>query len=178
MNDIARAFVAEARQRLAADYLPKLERCLEQLTPEQVWWRAGENSNSVGNLLLHLEGNARQWLVSGVGGAPDRRTRDREFAERGEVAPALLLASLRATLAEADAALARLDAAALLGRRLIQGHDVTALGAVFHAVEHFSMHTGQIILLTKLLTGSDLTFYDFSDGTPRANWGARHPRQS
>lgn len=173
MDDIARAFVAEARQRLAADYLPKLERCLERLTPEQVWWRAGESSNSVGNLLLHLEGNARQWLVAGVGGAPDRRAREREFAEREPVEPARLIAGLRATLAEADAVLARLDAASLLERRLIQGHDVTVLGAVFHAVEHFSTHTGQVILLTKLLTGRDLSFYDFTGGTPRANWGEK-----
>jgi len=170
MEEVARAFVAEARQHLLADYLPKIERCLERLTDEQAWWRAGEQSNSVGNLLLHLEGNARQWLVSGVGGAPDRRTRDREFDERAHVPLARLLDALRATLAEADAALRRLGPSALLERRRIQGHDVTVLSAVFHAVEHFSMHTGQIILLTKLLTGRDLAFYDFSDGTPRANW--------
>jgi uncharacterized damage-inducible protein DinB len=171
MDATARAFIAEARRHLAGEYLPKLERCLERLTDEQVWWRAGEDSNSVGNLLLHLEGNARQWLVSGVGGAPDRRTRDREFDEREPAPPARLLAALRATLEEADAALARLDPASLLERRRIQGHDVTVLAAVFHAVEHFSMHTGQIILLTKMLTGHDLAFYDFSGGTPRPNWG-------
>jgi uncharacterized damage-inducible protein DinB len=170
MEETARAFVAEARRHLLEDYLPKLERCLEQLSDEQVWWRAGESSNSVGNLLLHLEGNVRQWLVGGVGGAPDRRTRDREFAERERIPLGRLLAALRATLAEADDALGRLDPAALLERRPIQGRDVTVLAAVFHAVEHFSMHTGQIILLTKLLTGRDLAFYEFSDGTPRANW--------
>jgi uncharacterized damage-inducible protein DinB len=170
MDELARDFVGEARRHLLEDYLPKLERCLEQLTDEQVWWRASESSNSVGNLLLHLEGNARQWLVAGVGGAEDRRTRDREFGERASVPSALLLAALRATLAEADAALARLEPPALLERRRIQGRDVTVLGAVLHAVEHFSMHTGQIILLTKLHTGGDLAFYDFSDGTPRPNW--------
>jgi uncharacterized damage-inducible protein DinB len=170
MDALARAFVAEARQHLLADYLPKIERCLEQLTDEQVWWRAGDRSNSVGNLLLHLEGNARQWLVSGVGGAPDRRTRDREFDERAPLPPAELLAGLSATLAEADAVLARLDPAALLERRHIQGHKVTVLAAVFHVVEHFSMHTGQIILLTKMLTGHDLAFYDFSGGAPRPRW--------
>jgi uncharacterized damage-inducible protein DinB len=170
VEEVARAFVAEARRHLLADYLPKIERCLERLTDEQAWWRAGEQSNSVGNLLLHLEGNARQWLVAGVGGAPDHRTRDREFSERARLPLAALLSNLRAALAEADAALARLDAAALLERRRIQGHDVTVLAAVFHVVEHFSMHTGQIILLTKLLTGQDLAFYDFSGGTPRPKW--------
>lgn len=171
MEELARAFVAEARRHLLADFLPKIERCLERLSPEQVWWRAGEESNSVGNLLLHLEGNVRQWLVSGVGGAPDRRRRDREFAEREPLPPARLLDALRATLGEADAALGRLEPAALLERRHIQGHDVSVLAAVFHVVEHFSMHTGQIILLTKLHTRGDLAFDDFSDGTPRPKWG-------
>lgn len=170
MEDTARAFIKEARWHLLRDYLPKLERCLEKLSDEQAWWRPGEGSNSVGNLLLHLEGNARQWLVSGVGGAPDRRARDREFAAREAAPLSELLDSLRATLMEADAALQRLDPARLLERRSIQGREVTVLAAVFHAVEHFSMHTGQIILLTKMLTGRDLAFYDFSDGTPRPNW--------
>jgi uncharacterized damage-inducible protein DinB len=165
------AFLAEARRHLRDDYLPKIERCLERLTDEQVWWRASERSNSVGNILLHLEGNLRQWVVSGAGGARDARVRDREFAERRLVPREELLGALRAAVSEADDALARLDPAALLETRRVQGLDVTLLTAVFHAVEHFSMHAGQIILLTKLHTGGDLAFYDFSAGVPRANWG-------
>ena len=166
-----RAFLAEARRHLSEDYLPKIERCLERLTDEQVWWRASERSNSVGNLLLHLEGNLRQWVVCGVGGGADARVRDREFAERRLVSREELLGALRAVVEEADDALARLDPAALLETRRVQGLDVTLLSAVFHAVEHFSMHTGQIILLTKMLADEDLAFYDFSKGVPRANWG-------
>ena len=166
-----RAFIAEARRHLGEDYLPKIERCLERLTDEQVWWRASEGSNSVGNLLLHLEGNLRQWVVGGVGGAADARVRDREFAERRLLPRGELLAALRAAVEEADGALARLDPASLLETRRVQGLDVTLLSAVFHAVEHFSMHTGQIILLTKMLADDDLAFYDFSAGVPRARWG-------
>ena len=165
------AFIAEARRHLGEDYLPKIERCLERLTDEQVWWRASEGSNSVGNLLLHLEGNLRQWVVGGVGGAADARVRDREFAERRLLPRGELLAALRAAVEEADGALARLDPASLLETRRVQGLDVTLLSAVFHAVEHFSMHTGQIILLTKMLADDDLAFYDFSAGVPRARWG-------
>lgn len=168
--ETGRAFLAEARRHLREDYLPKIERCLERLTDEQVWWRASERSNSVGNLLLHLEGNLRQWVVCGAGGAEDARVRDREFAERRLVARAELLGSLRATVEEAADALARLDPAALLETRRVQGLDMTLLTAVFHAVEHFSMHTGQIILLTKLLADEDLAFYNFSAGVPRENW--------
>ena len=169
-EEAARAFVAEARGHMLGEYLPKIERCLERLTDEQVWWRAGEQSNSVGNLLLHLAGNVRQWVVCGLGGADDRRERDREFAGREVLPRGQLLSALRATLEEADGVLARLDPATLLESRRIQGLEVTALAAVFHAVEHFSMHTGQIILLTKQLAGGDLAFYEFDGGVPRYNW--------
>ena len=169
--ETGRAFLAEARRHLREDYLPKIERCLERLTDEQVWWRASERSNSVGNLLLHLEGNLRQWVVCGVGGSRDARVRDREFAERRSLPREELLSALRAAVSEADEALARLDPAALVETRRVQGLDVTLLAAVFHAVEHFSMHTGQIILLTKMLADEDLAFYDFSSGVPRHNWG-------
>jgi uncharacterized damage-inducible protein DinB len=170
-SETGRAFLAEARRHLLEDYLPKIERCLERLTDEQVWWRASERSNSVGNLLLHLEGNLRQWVVSGAGGAADTRLREREFGERRRLPRAELLAALRAAVLEADDVLARLDPATLLETRRVQGLGVTLLNAVFHAVEHFAMHTGQIILLTKALADADLAFYDFSSGVPRANWG-------
>jgi uncharacterized damage-inducible protein DinB len=170
-SETGRAFLDEARRHLREDYLPKIERCLERLTDEQVWWRASERSNSVGNLLLHLEGNLRQWVVCGVGGRRDARARDREFAERSVVPREELLAALRSAVSEADEALTRLDPAALAETRRVQGLDVTLLTAVFHAVEHFSMHTGQVILLTKMLADEDLAFYDFDGGVPRANWG-------
>ena len=170
MNDVALGFITEARAYLSDDYLPKIERCLERLSDADIWWRAGDQSNSIANLLLHLEGNARQWIISGVGGGRDARVRQQEFAERAPLTRAALVDKLKKTLAEIDGVLARVESSTLLERRLIQGHDVTVLAAIFHVVEHFSTHTGQIILLTKMLTGSDLVFYDFSSGRPRANW--------
>ncbi len=169
-DEIAEAFIAKARSLLSADYLPKIERCLERLSEDDIWWRANSSSNSIGNLLLHLAGNARQWIVSGVGGEPDRRERDLEFAEPSRPTGPELLARLAGTLAEVERTLATVGRAQLLERRRIQGHDVTVLDAIFHVVEHFSMHTGQIILLTKMRTGGDLKFYDFSDGAPRPRW--------
>src|ERR1700737_34159 len=110
MDEIGRTFIGSSRAYFAEDYLPKIERSLELLTEEQIWWRANPQSNSVGNLLLHLSGNVRQWIVCGLGGARDDRDRDSEFAERGQIPRDELLARLKQTLSEADAALAKFDA--------------------------------------------------------------------
>jgi len=171
-NDVARAFLHRARTFLSSDYLPKIERCLEQLTDEQIWFRANEASNSIGNLLLHLCGNARQWIVAGVGQNPDRRDRDSEFSRRDVIARAALLEHLRSTLSEVDGVLENLDPNVLLEIRTIQGKSVDVLEAVFHVIEHFSMHTGQIILLTKLMLSTDLRFYDFETGVPFERWSS------
>jgi uncharacterized damage-inducible protein DinB len=160
MSDIGQAFIARSRYHLVEDFLPKIERCLERLTDEQIWWRANSQSNSVGNLLLHLSGNARQWIVGGLGGAPDARDRDAEFAQRETIPRAELLTLLKQTVGDVDGTLAQLDANALLETRTIQGLEVSVLEAILHVVEHFSMHTGQIILLTKQLTAQDMHFYD------------------
>jgi uncharacterized damage-inducible protein DinB len=160
MIEIGRTFIASSRAHFSEDYLPKIERCLELLTDKQIWWRANPQSNSIGNLLLHLSGNVRQWIVCSLGDAPDARDRDSEFAQRGIIPRDELIARLKQTLSEADATLAKFDPDKLLERRVIQGLDVSALEAVFHVVEHFSMHAGQVIYMTKLLTASNLHFYD------------------
>jgi uncharacterized damage-inducible protein DinB len=163
-------FIAYALELLLEEYLPKIERCLERLTDEQIWWRPNEESNSIGNLVLHLCGNARQWIVSGVGGETDQRHRDAEFAQRELVPREQLLSLLRTTLADVARVLRELDRGTLLEHRTIQGSEVDLLAAIFHVTEHFSMHAGQIILLTKMLTATDLRFYDFSAGALREGW--------
>ena len=150
MADVAHAFIAQSRRFLSDDYLPKIERCLDALSEEDVWWRANESSNSIGNLLLHLAGSTRAWIVGVAGGSPSPRDRQREFDERERIPRAELIARLRRTVADADEALARLDAGTLLERRQARGEEVTVLLAIYHAVEHFSMHTGQIIMLAKM----------------------------
>jgi uncharacterized damage-inducible protein DinB len=160
MSETGREFIKRSRYHLSEDFLPKIERCVALLSDEQLWWRPNEESNSIGNLLLHLSGNARQWIVSGLGAASDARDRDSEFARREIIARDDLLAVLRQTLSDVDQALAGFDADNLLERKNIQGCDVTALAAILHVVEHFSMHTGQIILMTKIVIGRQLGFYD------------------
>jgi len=168
--DVARAFIDRASAFLSTEYLPKIERCLEQLTDAQIWFRPNEASNSIGNLVLHLCGNARQWIVSGVGDSPDRRDRDSEFRQRKIIPKVELLELLGTTINEVEQVLADLDSNVILERRTIQGKDVELLEAIFHVTEHFSMHTGQIILLTKMLAQTDMKFYDFSSGAPVNRW--------
>lgn len=167
---VSRAFIEQARDFLRDEYLPKIERCLEKLTDEQIWWRANSSSNSIGNLLLHLSGNARQWIVCGLGGEADARKRQDEFDEQKPIPRDELLSTLRMTVTAVDDTLAIFDASRLLESFTIQGTEATALAAIFHVTEHFSMHTGQIILQTKMLAGMDLVFYDFSTGRPVHTW--------
>jgi uncharacterized damage-inducible protein DinB len=169
-KNVAQAFILQARELLKDEYLPKIERCLEKLTDEQVWWRSAPESNSIGNLLLHLSGNARQWIVCGLGGQVDKRARDTEFQERNVMPQQELLSRLQSTIADVDEVLANFDTDQLLANFHIQGSDVNALTAIFHVTEHFSMHTGQIILLTKMLADVDMNFYDFSAGKPVHTW--------
>jgi uncharacterized damage-inducible protein DinB len=157
---IAEEFLRVSRRQLQKR-ANRIEFCVGKLNDAQLWHRLHENENAVGNLVIHLAGNVRQWIICGVGGAEDRRDRAAEFARRDPLPAADILERLRSTLEEADAVLARLDASALLTRRKIQVYDVTVLEAVFHVVEHFAEHTGQIIWATKRMTGEDLGFYGY-----------------
>lgn len=176
--DVSAAFIQQAREFLRDEYLPKIERCLERLTDEQIWWRSNSESNSIGNLLLHLSGNARQWIVCGLGGEVDARVRQSEFDERRPIARDELLALLRSAVKAVDDTLAFFEPHRLLDRFKIQGTEASGLAAIFHVTEHFSMHTGQIILLTKELAGTDLVFYDFSTGKPVHTWLNAKPATS
>jgi uncharacterized damage-inducible protein DinB len=164
------AFLTRSRHYLAYEYPAKIRLCLNQLPAEALWRRSDEESNSVGNLLLHLNGNVRQWIVSSVGGAADERNRSGEFAARAGASAEALFDALRSTLDAADAVMAGLSAADLVSRRVIQGRDVAVLDAVYHVVEHFSLHTGQIILLTKLYAPGGIRFYEDAGGLAVPRW--------
>ena len=164
-------FIRRSRAYLSGQYLPKIRASLDRLPEEDLWWRPNAASNSVGNLVLHLAGNVRQWVVAGVAGREDVRDRAAEFAAEGGKDRAAVLAHLEETLAEVDGVLAGLDPALLDEPRTIQGMETTGFGALYHAVEHFSMHTGQILWITKMRTGEDLGFYIVSDdGSVQTTW--------
>jgi len=144
-----RVVIHETVRRLNA-YVEKIAHCVGQLSDDQVWWRPHESMNSIGNLILHLTGNIRQWLVSGVGGAEDVRDRPAEFSSREAIPKVALLNQLEQIVGEAKAALARASADEMLAPRRIQGFDVTGWGAVFSCVPHFEGHTQEITCLTRM----------------------------
>jgi len=153
LPDVSRQFLSDSRAFLTKDYLPKIERCVAQLTPEQIWFRANDASNSIGHLLLHLAGSSRYWAIEVIGGQPIGRMRQQEFDRREPLSPDRLLADLRAAVADVDRRLAELSAETLLEKRMSSDEEMTVLWCVYHIVEHFSMHTGQILNMAKALVG-------------------------
>jgi len=140
-------------------FLSRIRECAGRLSQEQIWMRHGEHENAVGNLMLHLSGNVRQWIISGILGQPDTRTRDKEFAARGDLGAAELMGRLEGTVAEAVAALRDLGPERLTETYQPQKYRLTILEGIYSCVEHFAQHTAQIIFATKLLTGQDMGFY-------------------
>lgn len=145
--------------------LSRIHVCLELLDDERLWLRSGDSSNSVANLCLHLTGNVRQWILHGVAGQPDTRARDAEFAARGGLDRAALWSGLNETVQQACAVIEQIPPEDLTRTILPQHYDVSVLEAVYHVVEHFAQHTGQILYATKALTGADLGFYRHLSGT-------------
>ncbi len=157
---IEQAFLNYSADQLLT-FCGRIEDCLGRLSEDQVWMRNSDNQNAVGNIVLHLAGNVRQWIIGGVGGQPDNRDRASEFAARGGLKPAELEAKLKITVAEGADVIRNLPVERLAERKVIQKfYDVTIMEAIYHVVEHFAMHTGQIIFATKLLTGEDLKYYE------------------
>ena len=171
MDETNRAFLELSAYYLKEHYGPKILRCLEGMDEDQIWWRPNAESNSIGNLILHLCGNARQWIMSGVGDKKDVRDRQPEFDELGPIPTEVLVHKLNTVLEEVCNLILNLETEALLEPRSIQGNDVTVIEAIYHVVEHFSMHTGQIIYITKLHQGKDLAFYKVTeDGEAYPQW--------
>jgi len=156
MPSCAEPFISRSISLLSEEYLNTLTLSLAAVGDADLWWRPNEASNSIGNLLLHLRGNVTQWIIGGVGRRPFQRVRPEEFSARSGATAQELLKQLAATVHEARGIIATQTEASLLERRQIQGYDVSVLEAIYHVVEHFSMHTGQIILVTKARSGNDL----------------------
>ena len=142
------------------EQLGQIERCLAALDEAAVWSRANEHCNSVGNLVLHLTGNVRQWVLTALAGERFERDRAAEFAERGPLSGEALRMALADVVQRAADKIRQLDEGELARRHVIQDYDVGAVTVVFHVVEHFTLHAGQIVHMTKALRNSALSLYD------------------
>lgn len=167
---VAEIFVARSRYWLTKEYPIKLRHCVNALPRSAVWARPNPGSNSIGNLLVHLTGNVTEWILGGIGGQPITRYRAGEFAQTDGADGPKLLDNLEAVLREADTVLASLTDKDLARSVVIQDRDTTILAAVYHVVEHFSMHTGQIVFLTKIYAPDKIHFYEDAGGLARPVW--------
>jgi hypothetical protein len=168
--DVAQNFIDRSRAYLTDEFRIKLRKTLDALPDGMLWWRPNDESNSVGNLVLHLEGNVRQWIVGAVGGAPDVRNRAGEFAAREGGTREELMRRMEQTLDEVDAVLANLRPEQLTERRRVQARDVSVLDAVYQVVQHFALHLGQIILVAKAQVPGAVKFYADAGGNARPIW--------
>ncbi|MGB3780605.1 MAG: DinB family protein [Tunicatimonas sp.] len=158
-----RALIDEVKRRIIGESVPRIKQCLGQLSTDEIWHRPNENVVSVGNLVLHLQGNLRQWVLSGLGGQPDHRQRDDEFEHTDPLPAAELLQPLDTLMAEVETVLDRLTPADLLATYRVQGYRETGVAILMHVTEHFSYHTGQITYFVKTRKDVDLHYYGGQD---------------
>lgn len=158
MNTIAAEFISQSIHRIELN-TPRIAKCLDELTDNEIWYRPNESSNSIGNLILHLCGNITQYIISSIGGEADNRERDKEFSATGGIRKEELLIKLEDTVNKAIAVIHNCSEEDLLKVRSVQGFTYTGIGNIIHVTEHYSYHTGQIALLTKLIKNKDLGFY-------------------
>jgi uncharacterized damage-inducible protein DinB len=162
-NKLLQYIIKEVRRRMVQESMMKLQSCLDKLTLEQIWYRPNENTLSIGNTLLHLNGNVRQYILAGLAGGEDTRQRSKEFSERSVISKEDLLNPLKKTMQEVDQYLDKLDIDELTIVRPVQCFDESGVGILIHVVEHFSYHVGQVVYITKMLEDQDMGFYDGLD---------------
>jgi uncharacterized damage-inducible protein DinB len=167
-STVSQEFIAHSIYQMELN-LPRIEKCFAQLTEAEVWQRPNSESNSIGNLIVHLSGNIQQWIVSSIGGATDIRQRDEEFEMQEGLSQKELYELLASTIQAAVDAIQNLTEQDLLKKQSVQGYQYSALGNILHVVEHLSYHIGQIAYWTKVMKASDLGFYDDNDSLNTIN---------
>lgn len=155
----AQIFIADIRRRLFDESLVRIHTCLDTLTEEEIWYRPNINSNSIGNLVLHLNGNIRQWILTGLGKYKDTRIRQLEFDEQGPLPKVDLLHRFDTTFNDVSVVLDQLETEILTRKIIVQGFEETGISILIHVAEHLSYHTGQITYITKMLKNKDLNYY-------------------
>ena len=162
-HTIRDTLIQDVKRRIIQESVPRIKKCLDQLTEEEIWYRPNENVVSVGNLVLHLCGNVRQWILSGLGGYPDHRQRDEEFKKKGPLPTSTLVQLLDELSVAITQVLDQVTPEALVAPRIVQGFEETGISILVHVTEHFSYHTGQITYYVKTRKNIDLQYYGGQD---------------
>lgn len=163
-EDFKNALTDQVRVRLFEEGVPRIKKCLAQLSEEEIWRRPNENLASIGNLVLHLCGNVKQWIVAGLGGRKDTRVRQIEFDTIGPISNEKLITELEKVMTQVEEVLIEISPEDLLKVRKVQGiFEETGISILVHVVEHFSYHVGQITRDTKMIRNMDLGYYEEMD---------------
>ena len=152
--------ITETKRRLFEESVTRLKKCLNQLTEEETWYRPNEHSNSMGNITLHLCGNVRQWILTGLGKQNDNRTRQQEFDERGPISTKALIQKVDDLMLEVEKVLDSITSEMLLEKHKVQVYEETGLSILVHVVEHFSYHVGQMTYFVKWRKDIDTKYYE------------------
>lgn len=143
--------------------LERIGKCLALLSPDKIWHDHNRNLVSVGNLILHLQGNVSQYIINGLGGEPYTRHRDAEFTAKPNLSAAELLERISGTVERACGIIGQLQEEELTREYSIQGFQKNGVDALVHVVEHFSYHVGQITFAVKFLRDIDVGYYAGQD---------------
>ena len=159
MMTILSTIVEEALFRLNEESVPRIKKCFGELSDEEIWTRPNSVLSSPGNLVLHLIGNARQYILFGLAGHADNRKRQAEFDHNEIIPKDKLLNQLDSLMVEIKQALNKLGIDDLTKTYQVQGMKISGFGIIMHVVEHFSYHVGQITWQTKIVREKDLNYY-------------------
>ena len=151
--------VQEFELRVFDESYPRVYKCLSLINQDQLWDSPNSNVPAIGCLVLHLCGNARQWILSGIGDDKDNRNREDEFIIHHNIRKSDFIFLLENLKVQLKNCLQNMPEDILLQRKKIQGYDVTGFSAIIHVIEHFSYHTGQITTLTKIYVDKDTGYY-------------------
>ena len=162
-DEVSELLIRETKYRLLEESIPRLHKCLDKLSEAEIWYRPNTHTVSIGNLVLHLNGNVRQWLISGLGGAPDLRQRQQEFDETGPKPTSELKEMLDILENDIEVVLEGLSTSDLITERTIQGYKSSGVSILVHVVEHFSYHVGQVTILVKSRMNLDMGYYQGQD---------------
>lgn len=163
MDKVLNIIKSEFNQRVIDESLSRIIQCLNTLSHTEIWDSANPNTNAIGNLVLHLEGNIRQYIISGVGGTEDTRKRSSEFKKTHSHTRQQLSEHITHTLTQANTTVQKLTYNQLSEDVTIQGFAHTRLSAIIHVIEHLSYHVGQITYYTKLVKNIDTGYYSGED---------------